>query len=367
MSCSGTLVLSQAPMSPLAVTASKGFHSADFNGDGILDLISIGDEKFVVSLGQGNGTFVPGPLQTLGPQWTYVAGTAVGDLNGDGKADVAYTANNAFIGTGIVLNQGNGTFGAPTTTWYASPGSDDHMGPIVLGDFDANGTLDVGAILHHVFSFAGTKYRKQVYFAPRYNSGNGTQFTGSNLTIEDYIEEGSSSGAVLLTGGDFNADGNFDIAVSRGAYPALSLYRSQGVGTFSQVTSLPVSSAELMTDVNGDGYVDVPGFGNDGIFHAWFNDGTGAFATDVAYSAVTGHIHSADWNGDGAKDLVFISSSTTVGVVLNQGNGTFGPRQDYASPIAFDRLVVGDWNSDGRADVAVEGASLVILLNTCMP
>ena len=344
-----------------------GFHSADVNADGILDLVSLENETFVVSLGQGNGTFIPGPTQTLGPSWTWVLDSAMGDLNGDGKPDLVYSADNSFIGTAVLLNQGNGNFGPVTKTWHVSPGSDDVVGPVVLGDFDANGTLDIGTSRRGMFLFAGSKYRKQVFFDGGLNSGNGVQYSSVGQTLEDYIEEGNARAQVPITGGDFNGDGKFDILVSRGAFDALQIYFSQGGGTFSAATTLPKATSLVVTDLNGDGYVDITGFGADGNFRVWLNDGTGAFASGVTYPDVNGPIKAVDMDGDGTKDLVFPSASTTVGVVLNQGNGTFGPRQDYASPVSIGRLVVGDWNNDGRVDVAVQGASLAILLNTCVP
>jgi len=105
----------------------------------------------------------------------------------------------------------------------------------------------------------------------------------------------------------------------------------------------------------------------------WLKNGTGPLANGVTYSSMDRGfgLTAIDLNGDGAKDLAFASESThTAGVMLNQGNGTFGPRQDYVVGLTPDWIAAGDWNNDGRMDLAVENyhsPSVTILRNTCLP
>jgi len=365
--CSGTVGFSQAPMSPPSISGIQRLHSADVNADGILDLVGLTDETFVVSLGQGNGTFIPGAVQTLAPIWTYLQDSAMGDLNGDSKPDLVYCAENSFIGCAVLLNQGNGSFGSGTQQWYDSPGGYSNIGKVVLGDFDTNGTLDVGTSSFVADVFAGSVYRKYIHFKYQLNSGDGVQYTLSSQVIANYLDSGSGGMEIPIAGGDFNGDGKVDIAISHSAYDAMEIHFNQGNGTFSLATTLPWSSSHHVADLNGDGAVDITGVGTDGNFRVWLNDGTGAFEPGVAYPDVMGPVKAVDLNGDGSKDLVFRSTTTTVGVAFNQGNGTFGPRQDHTSPVPFYRLDVGDWDGDGRVDLALQGDSLAILLNTCVP
>src|SRR5687768_17537792 len=60
----------------------------------------------------------------------------------------------------------------------------------------------------------------------------------------------------------------------------------------------------------------------------------------------------ADFNGDGVPDLAATGASG-VGVMLGVGNGTFGPRVNFSTGAQSQDLAAGDFNGDGRVDLAV--------------
>src|SRR6267142_908219 len=99
-------------------------------------------------------------------------------------------------------------------------------------------------------------------------------------------------------------------------------------------------------------------------------DGRGGFPAGDSYSVGAGvgpyRAVAGDWNGDGRKDLAFTSAGTPeISVALNRGDGTLVQGQNLTLPSYPDRLVVGDWNQDGKADLAVTFNQGPNLFATC--
>jgi hypothetical protein len=117
--------------------------TADFNRDGILDLVTtaMGSSNYTVLLGNGDGTFTFHESKWSGG----IAGQCfgIGDLNEDNKLDLAVVNSSSLLGTGhvaVLLGDGEGSFGNPkpyslgVTPWAAS-----------IDDFNGDGDMDVAA------------------------------------------------------------------------------------------------------------------------------------------------------------------------------------------------------------------------------
>jgi hypothetical protein len=76
-------------------------------------------------------------------------------------------------------------------------------------------------------------------------------------------------------------------------------------------------------------------------------------------------VQTGDFNGDGIPDLVTANAIQTVSVLLSNGDGTFQPARNTALNAGPKSLAIGDWNGDGRLDLALattNGYSITILL-----
>lgn len=117
-----------------------------------------------------------------------------------------------------------------------------------------------------------------------------------------------------------------------------------------------------IADFNGDGKPDlaIPGPGNEnwlGTSVAVFlGNGDATFQPASDYATPTGPIAVAtgDFNGDGKTDLAVVNyGSTKVSLLLGNGDGTFQGHVDYAVGVEPTSVAVGDFNGDGKLDIAV--------------
>jgi hypothetical protein len=193
----------------------------------------------------------------------------------------------------------------------------------------------------------------------------------------------------LAFAGNFNGNGNTDLIVYNvGTYGGnYSFLTGNGSGNFSSpVTMTLPTAAALIADVNGDGKDDIisllagcqenpcginPDEGDaDGIFTVWLSQGNGKFIKGYVgtlppgLGVVEGVI--GDFNKDGKPDVAVLATSSGVYysapaelcIFLNQGNGTF-TQTDYQTPYslgspspAVTNMVVGDFEGNGNQDLA---------------
>lgn len=135
------------------------------------------------------------------------------------------------------------------------------------------------------------------------------------------------------------------------------------VGQFSPV-------ALAVGDFNGDGELDLVTVvgAQQPSFQILVGNGDGTFqpATDFPLSSLinAAGIAVGDFNKDGKLDIAIAGatfSGPVVSVLLGNGNGTFGAEVDYPTAGSLS-VVTGDFNGDGKTDLAVGGGDISILL-----
>ena len=175
-------------------------------------------------------------------------------------------------------------------------------------------------------------------------------FTSSNLNMGIVLYDAAA--------GDFNNDGRPDI-VGVGSSNLVKVALGNGDGTFATPIStiLPVGSTILglvaIGDFNQDGNQDIA-LANSAANNVvvTFGNGSGGFSGTISLPTVAGSIVVADFNADGFPDLAVLHYLTnSVGILLGNGNGTFTAPTEYPFAPYMYNMVAGDVNNDGKVDL----------------
>ena len=325
----------------------------DFNGDGMLDLAVTNEADGTVSvlLGNGDGTFRSSVNFTVG---TSPLSVAVGDLNRDGILDLVVANAGTYpnftdSSVSILLGNGDGTF--QTAQSYAA-GSDPDS--VAIGDLNGDGIPDL------VVANAGTYQNSYTDSSVSILLGNGD---GTFQAAQKY-KAGNNPQCVAL--GDFNGDGILDLVVANyGTYPnytdsSVSILLGNGDGTFQTAQKYktgPQLDSVAVRDFNGDGILDLAvansgDGGIPGVVNVLLGNGDGTFQAAQDYPAFQGGVLAVgDFNGDGKLDLAVAGGD--VYILLGNGDGTFQAAQSYADSSFPQSIAVGDFNGDGNLDLAL--------------
>jgi len=322
--------------------------TADFNGDGIPDLVILGGEICVL-LGNGDGTFTAAP----NPPDGLPGAIAVGDFNGDGIPDVAVVPILDEGYSEVLLGKGDGTFTSVRGGWgFGFNNGTITSDSIAVGDFNGDGKLD----LAETCVILNDQPCNSLLIQFGNGDGTFTQSSGSQLSL---VFSGSQSMAV----GDFNGDGKPDLAVTNSGANGVNVFLNSG-GGLSAVSAIPATgespSSIAAADFNGDGKLDlaVANSGSSNVTILLGNgDGTFTAAASPATGTAPNSVAVADFNGDGVPDLAVANAgSSNVTILLGNGDGTFTTVPGPAADTGSTSVIAADFNGDGKEDLVVANA-----------
>ena len=398
-------------LADLGTGAPVSVLATDLNGDGKPDVaaaLSGGAIGIVeVLFGNGDGTFQYPASYPAGPQPTYLA---AGDLNNDGRPDLV-TANGGNGTVSVLLANPDGTFQPQPLPFEAaySPNS------LVLTDFNLDGNLDIvvgfgnpdcigpdsgSGTIAVLYGYGNGTFQSAtlnpagnapVAVAAADLNGDGrpdvvaTNPSADSLTIMLAtagggfgspvglpLGPGGSVAPVSVTAADFNGDGRIDLAAVGSSSGLVYVTIGNGDGTFHApvaYAAAPGANFIVTADVNGDGHPDLlvasqgPPGGVKGSVSVLLGNGDGTFRPAVNYAAGSHPVRlaAADLNRDGKIDLAVADFGTagsatdpgSLEILLGNGDGTFLPALKSAAGVNPNLIVAGDWNGDGKPDLAI--------------
>ncbi len=312
--------------------------AGDLDGDQILDLVTADFVQQSVAVLLGAGDGSFGP-----PAHYEVGGTprdvACADLDGDGALDLAVPRNTGSTGrVAVLLGNGDGTF-APRTTYLVGTGPE----AVDIGDLDADQILDlvVACGSDSVDVLLG--------------AGDGTFGPASSYAC------GSLPNDVAI--GDFNGDHIPDLATAVMNADRVGVLLGLGGGTFGPPRfylsgDQPWSVA--VGDFDGNQSLDIVVanagyYGVDNIA-VLLNQGDGTFGPASLYWVGNGpvDVEVADFYSPGILDLVVANRGwDEVAVLAGYGNGTFGEPRYYYAGDGASSIAIADYDGDQTLDVAV--------------
>jgi FG-GAP-like repeat len=332
---------------------------ADLNGDGIPDLAGTGVNSAAVMLGIGDGTFRPKVNYPAGGQ---TQDLAAGDFNGDGRVDLIVSLNDTAFSLSLLTGNGDGTFNPPVN--FDNTGAQEDSPAVVATDLDNDGRLDV-VLAHAIACFVSPCVAART-ITVMLGFGDGT------FQLPFDIEVGTGMSRIAV--GDFNRDGIKDLGIAGDNSQVYTLL-GIGNGAFLKQPTITLTADTLfvdgsdidIADLNGDTIQDlvvaIPTNGSRTAILLGNGDGTfqaPRILTEPGLRVPQFQVI-ADFNRDGFQDLALALANGTNGLfeILNgHGDGTFDAPRLYMAPpplssVGGGTLATGDFNRDGRPDIAL--------------
>jgi hypothetical protein len=356
---------------PVSGLWRASFVVADVNGDGIPDIVSppprLGDARLYIWIGDRKGGFSRWPVEFIedgkvNPPFSIdYGGVAVGDIDGDGHADIVSASHSA--GLVSLFGDGKGKFrvvrgGLPARNFSSQA--------IALTDLDGDGKLDIVASADGVTGATTSQDQIRVYL---YRGAAGWEYKADGLLGGFYSNS--------LHAWDFDGDGRKDLLTGSYFIGALTLlWKNQGNGKFDPVRfpAIEVYAYHFDTEPGTFGKERFPAFAD--AYLMITNEPEMARATGITvYSFEKGNwvrhrvwrkksgksvqfaLAVGDLDGDGLDDVVFADSEVNrLRIFFQKPDGSFVEMAEAEEPQLDSPgqcLRLADLDGDRRLDIVL--------------
>jgi hypothetical protein len=337
--------------------------SVDIDNDGDLDIVYSGVDPYVGGIvkndGQGNftatGQTIPG---------IYTPSINAGDVDGDGDLDILVAgwdrANGWAPYARLLRNDGTGMFTFETLPSINAPAAG-------FADLDNNGWLD--------YFMIGNSNANKFYF----QNSTGVQAPVNRLNNSLNIQDPDASWV------DMDNDQDVDFCVQAwnrtNSRRYTQVWKNNGDGNFTE-QAIPFKQkawgSTQYADIDADGDLDMllngdgdsySDGGSHDIYRLYTNDGTGNFTEKTTFQNYRQNCNGrgsafVDWDNDGDYDILLTGRSSTevrevTNIYLNDGTGVFAKSPESLNLPGLNKgtIELGDFNSDGKTDVLLNGYS----------